>query len=93
MGLGKFIKKAVKSVTKVAAAPIAAAAGIVNGKQPDAPQQEVQAPPPPAVAVTTPDTQGDVQQEADTESTRKRSARSGKRALSVTRSSGGGLNI
>lgn len=91
MGLGKFIKKAVKSVTKVAAAPITAAAGIVNGKQPDVPQQEVQAPP--AVAVTTPDTQGDVQQEADTESTRKRSARSGKRALSVTRSSGGGLNI
>ena len=93
MGFGKFIKKAVKSVTK----PVQGIIGGALGKAPDIQAPDIQAPAQMAAAaqVIEPPTKekADTDDEALTESGKKKSARSGKKSLSVARSSGGGINI
>lgn len=81
MGLGKILKKALHTLTK----PIE---DLVKVKQPDMPE-------PPAAPVTLPsDTEeAAVDDAAQTEGDRKKSQASGKKALSIARSSGGGINI
>lgn len=83
MGLGKLVKKALRGIAK----PFEKAAKSLT---PDAPE----APKPPAPPVEVPqEKEVDVDEGAQTESGRKKSQASGKRSLSVARSSGGGVNI
>lgn len=109
MGWGKKIRKAVKHVTKPVRKAVkqvtkpvekvvkhAVGAVVPAPKMPkQAPAQVVeQAAPPAAQLVDVPDKKDvDTDDEAQTESGRRKAARSGKKALSVTRSSGGGINI
>lgn len=81
MGLGKILKKALHTLTK----PLE---DLVTPKQPEMPE-------PAAAPVELPsDTEeAAVDDAAQTEGDRKKSQASGKKALSVARSSGGGINL
>lgn len=83
MGLGKLVKKALRSIAK----PFE---NVAKGLKPDVPE----APKPPAPPVeVAPEKEAEVDEGAQTESGRKKAQSSGKRSLSVARSSGGGVNI
>lgn len=98
----KVVKKAVRKITKpvekVAKGAVGAVGGVLGqGGQPDVQAIEQAAPvaaPPPAQIIEAP-TKGDVEteDEAQTESGKKKARAGGKKSLSVARSSGGGLNI
>lgn len=98
----KVVKKAVRKITKpvekVAKGAVGAVGGVLGqGGQPDVKVVEQAAPvaaPPPAQIIEAP-TKGDVEteDEAQTESGKKKARAGGKKSLSVARSSGGGLNI
>lgn len=106
MGFFKKIKKAVKKVVKEVGKPIEKAGKEVGkvvggalgaGKQ-EIIQQEAPAPvvtaPPPAQIVDVPEQdKAEGEDEAQTESARKKARAGGKKSLSVARSSGGGINI
>lgn len=84
--MGKSISKAFKKITKIATDPLKAVMGADAAPTPApevAPAPEVQ------VAKDTPDE--DVTQ--TTESDLKKTKRVGKKSLSVSRSSGGGISI
>lgn len=90
MGLFKKITKAIKKVTNAPLKAIAKGAGLDN----QAPAQttattEAAAP---ENEVAKPDVD-DADSGADTASTKKKANSGGKRSLSVTRSSGAGLNV
>lgn len=95
MGFGKSFKKAFKKVRKVATKPLGAAIRAVGGAEPRAPevaQQEVI--PPAAVDVATPTTtQAEDESSTETESERRKARAGGKKSLSVSRASGGGINL
>ncbi|WMX18740.1 host range and adsorption protein [Yersinia phage vB_YpEc11] len=85
MGVGKIFKKAIKAVTK----PVEGIIGAALGKAPD-----IQAPEAPAQVIEPPTKdKADTDDDAQTESGKKKAARGGKKSLSVARSSGGGINI
>lgn len=98
----KPVEKAVKQVGKAGEDIVKGAAGVVGGAlgqggKPDVQVIEQAAPvaaPPPAQIIEAP-TKGDVEteDEAQTESGKKKARAGGKKSLSVARSSGGGLNI
>lgn len=98
----KQVGKAGEDIVKGAAGIVGGAAGIVGGAlgqggKPDVQVIEQAAPvaaPPPAQIIEAP-TKGDVEteDEAQTESGKKKARAGGKKSLSVARSSGGGLNI
>lgn len=100
--MGKKIKKTIKKTVKKVTKPVKKAVGVVGGAlgqggQPDVQVIEQAAPvaaPPPAQIIEAP-TKGDVETEDDaqTESGKKKARAGGKKSLSVARSSGGGLNI
>lgn len=106
MGFFKKIKKAVKKVAKEVTRPVEKAGEEVGkvvggalgaGKQ-EIIQQEAPAPvvtaPPPAQIVDVPEQdKAEGEDEAQTESARKKARAGGKKSLSVARSSGGGINI
>ncbi|WAO25474.1 hypothetical protein [Shigella phage CT02] len=104
MGFFKKIKKAVKKVVKEVGKPIEkagkevgkAVGGTLGAGKQEIIQQEAPAPvvaaPPPAQVVDVPE-QDKAEGEAQTESARKKARSGGKKALSVARSSGGGINI
>ncbi|AKA61582.1 hypothetical protein [Enterobacter phage E-3] len=106
MGFFKKIKKAVKKVVKEVSRPVEKAGKEVGkvvggalgaGKQ-EIIQQEAPAPvvtaPPPAQIVDVPEQdKAEGEDEAQTESARKKARAGGKKSLSVARSSGGGINI
>lgn len=91
MGFGKSLKKAFKKVRKAVTKPISD----VLGKEPAA-AVEVAAPevvpPAAAVEVATPTTT-QTEDEASTESDRRKARSGGKKSLSVSRSGGGGINL
>lgn len=106
MGFFKKIKKAVKKVVKEVGKPIEKAGKEVGkavggalgaGKQEiiqqEAPAPVVAAPPPAQVVDVTEQDKAEGEDEAQTESARKKARAGGKKALSVARSSGGGINI
>ncbi|WPJ49222.1 hypothetical protein RCIP0016_00038 [Klebsiella phage RCIP0016] len=82
MGLFKKIKKAISKVVK---APLKAV-----GLAADAPNVQTAAETPVAAPKEVVE---DVESSADTESGKKKSRASGKKSLSVSRSSGGGINL
>lgn len=84
--MGKKIKKAVKKVFKEIARPVKNLAG--GG------DVHIEAPAPQAALVDVP-VEKDVttEDEAQTESGRKKARAGGKKSLSVARSAGGGINI
>ncbi len=90
MGLGKSLKKAIKKVTKpiegITKGALGVATGLLGGGMPDVPQ---------AAQIVEPPSKGDVATAdgSQTESGKKKTRASGKKSLSVARSSGGGLNI
>lgn len=93
----KPVEKAVKEVGKVVEKAGQAVASPLRPKIPQAaptPAPVVEQAPTPAQLVDVPDKE-DVQtdDEAQTESGRKKARAGGKKSLSVARSSGGGLNI
>lgn len=106
MGFFKKIKKAVKKVVKEVTRPVEKAGKEVGkvvggalgaGKQ-EIIQQEAPAPvvtaPPPAQIVDVPEQdKAEGEDEAQTESARKKARAGGRKSLSVARSSGGGINI
>lgn len=88
---GRAVEKAGKEVGKVVGGALGA------GKQ-EIIQQEAPAPvvtaPPPAQVVDVPEQdKAEGEDEAQTESARKKARAGGKKSLSVARSSGGGINI
>lgn len=88
MGFFKKIKKAVKKVGKVVGGALGA------GKhQQEAPVPVVAAPPPAQVVDVPEQDKAEGEDEAQTESARKKARAGGKKSLSVARSSGGGINI
>ncbi|HBZ7523804.1 TPA: hypothetical protein MM130_000358 [Klebsiella quasipneumoniae subsp. similipneumoniae] len=104
MGLFKKIKKAVKKAVKQVTKPVEevakGAVGLVAGGndgvtviEKETPAATVSAPTP-AVAIDAP-SQDDIESEDDatTESAKRKIAASGKRSLSIARSSGTGINI
>lgn len=108
MGFFKKIEKAVKKVVKEVGRPIekvgkevgkAVGGALGAGKQEiiqqEAPAQaQVVTTPPPAQIVGVPEQdKAEGEDEAQTESARKKARAGGKKALSVARSSGGGINI
>lgn len=105
MGFFKKIKKSVKKVVKEVSRPVEKAGKEVGkvvggalgaGKQ-EIIQQEAPVPvtaPPPAQVVDVPEQdKAEGEDEAQTESARKKARAGGKKSLSVARSSGGGINI
>ena len=97
--MGKKIKKAVKKTVKKITKPVEKAVGVVGGALGQGGKQVIEqaapvAAPPPAQIIEAP-TKGDVETEDDaqTESGKKKARAGGKKSLSVARSSGGGLNI
>lgn len=91
----KPVKKAVKQVGKAGEDIVKGAAGVVGGALGQVNEQAAPvAAPPPAQIIEAP-TKGDVETEDDaqTESGKKKARAGGKKSLSVARSSGGGLNI
>lgn len=106
MGFFKKIKKAVKNVVKAVGKPIEntgkevgkAVGGALGAGKQEIIQQEAPAPivtaPPPAQIVDVPEQdKAEGEDEAQTESARKKARAGGKKSLSVARSSGGGINI
>ncbi|AIM41088.1 host range and adsorption protein [Escherichia phage CICC 80001] len=99
--MGKKIKKAVKKVTKSVkkvvkevARPVKQVAGGLTGGAGEAQVVEVpQAATPAAQIVDVPEKEVSTEDEAQTESGRKKARAGGKKSLSVARSSGGGINI
>ena len=86
MGLFKKIKKAISGVVK---APLKAV-----GLAADAPNVQTAAETPVAAPQEAPkEVVEDVESSADTESGKKKTRASGKKSLSVSRSSGGGINL
>lgn len=86
MGLFKKIKKAISKVVKVPLKAVGLAA--------DAPNVQTAAETPVAAPQEAPkEVVEDVESSADTESGKKKSRASGKKSLSVSRSSGGGINL
>lgn len=90
--MGKKVKKAVKKVTKSVkkvvngvAGGLAGLAGLAGGAG-EAPQAAAQ-------IVDVPEKEVSTEDEAQTESGRKKARAGGKKSLSVARSSGGGINI
>lgn len=101
MGFFKKIKKSVKKIVKEVTRPVEKAGkevGKVVGGALGAGKQEAPAPvvtaPPPAQVVDVPEQdKAEGEDEAQTESARKKARAGGKKSLSVARSSGGGINI
>lgn len=97
MGLFKKIKKAVKKVVKQVTKPVKQVAGGLAGLAGGAGEaQVVEAPAaasPAAQIVDVPEKEVSTEDEAQTESGRKKARADGKKSLSVARSSGGGINI
>ena len=101
--MGKKIKKAVKKVTKSVkkvvkevARPVKQVAGALAGGAGEAQVVEVPqaaAATPAAQIVDVPEKEVTTEDEAQTESGRKKARAGGKKSLSVARSSGGGINI
>lgn len=106
MGFFKKIKKAVKKVVKEVGKPVEkagkevgkAVGGALGAGKQEIIQQEAPVPvvtaPPPAQVVDVPEQdKAEGEDEAQTESARKKARAGGKKSLSVARSSGGGINI
>ena len=99
--MGKKIKKVVKKVTKAAkkvvkevTRPVKQVVGGLAGGSGEAQVVEVpQAATPAAQIVDVPEKDVSTEDEAQTESGRKKARAGGKKSLSVARSSGGGINI
>lgn len=100
--MGKKVKKAVKKVTKSVkkvvkevARPVKQVAGGLAGGAGEAQVVEVPqaAAAPAAQIVDVPEKEVSTEDEAQTESGRKKARAGGKKSLSVARSSGGGINI
>jgi len=94
--MGKKIKKAVKSVTKVvkkAADPAGILGKDEKAKEVASTAPEPVAAPTPAQSVETPKEDSNEEGDGDTEAARKAARARGKRGLSVARSSGTGINI
>lgn len=92
----KPVEKAVKKVTKEVTRPIKQVAGALAGGAGGAGEaQVVEVPQPTAAAqiVDVPEKEVSTEDEAQTESGRKKARSGGKKSLSVARSSGGGINI
>lgn len=92
----KSVKKAVKKVTKEVARPVKQVAGGLAGGAGEAQVVEVPQPAaatPAAQIVDVPEKEVSTEDEAQTESGRKKARAGGKKSLSVARSSGGGINI
>lgn len=96
--MGKKIKKAVKKVTKSVkkvvkevARPVKQVASGLAGGAGEA--QVVEVPQAAAQIVDVPEKEVSTEDEAQTESGRKKARAGGKKSLSVARSSGGGINI
>ena len=91
----KAVKKAVKKVTKEVARPIKQVAGALAGGAGEVQVVEVPqaAATPAAQIVDVPEKEVSTEDEAQTESGRKKARAGGKKSLSVARSSGGGINI
>lgn len=92
----KSVKKAVKKVTKEVARPVKQIAGGLAGGAGEAQVVEVPqaaAATPAAQIVDVPEKEVSTEDEAQTESGRKKARAGGKKSLSVARSSGGGINI
>lgn len=97
--MGKKIKKAFKKITKpvekVAKGAVGAVGALAGGANPAA-AQVIEAPEmAPAAQIIEPPSKDnvDTEDEAQTESGKKKSRAGGKKSLSVARSSGGGINI
>lgn len=100
--MGKKIKKAVKKVTKSVkrvvkevTRPVKQVASGLAGGAGEAQVVEVPQPAatPAAQIVDVPEKEVSTEDEAQTESGRKKARAGGKKSLSVARSSGGGINI
>lgn len=95
--MGKKIKKAVKKVTKPITKAVKKVARPLSGLAGGAGEAQVvevpQAASPAAQIVDVPDKEVSTEDEAQTESGRKKARSGGKKSLSVARSSGGGINI
>ncbi|QGK90540.1 hypothetical protein C2_036 [Salmonella phage C2] len=100
--MGKKVKKAVKKVTKSVkkvvkevARPVKQVASGLAGGAGEAQVVEVPqaAATPAAQIVDVPEKEVSTEDEAQTESGRKKARAGGKKSLSVARSSGGGINI
>lgn len=94
----KTVRKITKPVEKVVKGTVGAATGILGGqKEPDVKVVEQAAPvaAPTAAQIIEPPSKDEVDtnDEAQTESGKKKARAGGKKSLSVARSSGGGLNI
>ena len=90
----KSVKKAVKKVTKEVTRPVKQVAKGLAGGAGAAQEVEVPAAPTPAAQIVdVPDKEVSTEDEAQTESGRKKARAGGKKSLSVARSSGGGINI
>lgn len=94
----KPITKAVKKVTKEVARPIKQVAGALAGgagetQVVEVPQAAAAAATPAAQIVDVPEKEVSTEDEAQTESGRRKARAGGKKSLSVARSSGGGINI
>ena len=91
----KPITKAVKKVTKEVTRPVKQVAGALAGGVGEAQVVEVPqaAATPAAQIVDVPEKEVSTEDEAQTESGRKKARAGGKKSLSVARSSGGGINI
>ena len=91
----KPVEKAVKKVTKEVARPVKQVAGALVGGAGEAQVVEVPqaAATPAAQIVDVPEKDVSTEDEAQTESGRRKARAGGKKSLSVARSSGGGINI
>lgn len=89
----KPVEKAVKKVTKEVTRPIKQVAGALAGGAGEAQVVEVPQPAAAAQIVDVPEKEVSTEDEAQTESGRKKARSGGKKSLSVARSSGGGINI
>ncbi|AGC35491.1 tail assembly protein [Yersinia phage Y] len=79
--MGKVVKKVVKEVTRPVKQVAGALAGVIDAAQAA------------AQIVDVPEKEVSTEDEAQTESGRKKARAGGKKSLSVARSSGGGINI
>ncbi|AGB07352.1 tail assembly protein [Yersinia phage R] len=79
--MGKVVKKVVKEVTRPVKQVLVALAGVIDAAQAA------------AQIVDVPEKEVSTEDEAQTESGRKKARAGGKKSLSVARSSGGGINI
>lgn len=90
----KSVKKAVKKVAKEATRPVKqVASGLAAGAGEAQAVEVPQAAAPAAQIVDVPEKEVSTEDEAQTESGRKKARAGGKKSLSVARSSGGGINI